>query len=228
VKTLNWIGWMSGVGLIAISAPTFASTSAPAAAPAVSTNQQVAETQQQQQDLLLQPQQKNQQHQNQQNGKPQQQQNHQSQQQPQQQKQSQQNNRSRQLAQPAQQKQPQQNQQSHHYDWAAYQPGHRPPQWQQYRRDFNPRPYQVNRQAERRYHWQPYVQPRGWYAQRWVYGQILPIVFWGREYWLDNYVQFGLIDPPYGYVWVRDGDDALLVDVETGQILSVQCGVFYS
>ena len=61
-----------------------------------------------------------------------------------------------------------------------------------------------------------------------VYGQILPVIFWGREYWLDNYVQFGLIDPPYGYVWVRDRDDALLVDVETGRILSVQYGVFYS
>jgi Ni/Co efflux regulator RcnB len=36
----------------------------------------------------------------------------------------------------------------------------------------------------------------------------------------------GLIDPPYGYVWVRYGPDALLVNVENGLILSVMYGVF--
>ena len=35
------------------------------------------------------------------------------------------------------------------------------------------------------------------------------------------------MDPPYGYVWVRYGDDALLVDVDTGEILRVVYGVFY-
>ena len=118
--------------------------------------------------------------------------------------------------------------QTHRYDWTAYQPGHRPPQWQQHRANFNPHPYQWNRTSNQRYHYQHYVQPRGWYYQRWVYGQILPGLFWGRDYWLANYYGFGLIDPPYGYVWVRNGDDALLVDVENGQILSVEYGVFYS
>src|SRR5579862_8986991 len=37
-----------------------------------------------------------------------------------------------------------QNQQGHRYDWAAYQPGQRPPQWQQYNQGFNPRPYEVD------------------------------------------------------------------------------------
>jgi hypothetical protein len=114
-----------------------------------------------------------------------------------------------------------------HYDWKEYQPGHRPPQWQQYHQNFDPHRYETNRNSDRRYRWQNYVQPPGWYSHRWVYGERMPPAFWGRNYWLDNYPEFGLMDPPYGYVWVRYGDDALLVDVEDGQVLSVVYGVFY-
>ena len=126
----------------------------------------------------------------------------------------------------------QQNSQSHpqnpRYDWTSYQPGHQPAQWQQHQQGFNPRAYEINGDSRNRYHWQHYVQPRGWYYQRWVYGQTLPMAFWGREYWLDGYANFGLIDPPYGYVWVRYGDDAMLLAVASGLILSAQYGVFYS
>jgi Ni/Co efflux regulator RcnB len=126
----------------------------------------------------------------------------------------------------------QQNGQSHtqnpHYDWTAYQPGHQPAQWQQHQQDFNPRAYEINGDSENRYHWQHYVQPRGWHYQRYAYGQTLPPAYWGREYWLDGYSQFGLINPPYGYVWVRYGNDAMLLSVISGLILSVQYGVFYS
>jgi hypothetical protein len=114
------------------------------------------------------------------------------------------------------------------YDWAAYQQGHQPPQWQQYHKDFNPHPYQWNRTSNQRYHNQSYQRPHGWYAQRWVYGQILPTLFWSQPYWLTAYYNFGLIDPPYGYVWVQNGNDALLVNVQSGQILSVEYNVFYS
>jgi hypothetical protein len=114
------------------------------------------------------------------------------------------------------------------YDWTAYRPGHQPPQWQQYHRDFNPHSYQWNRTSNQRYHYQTYQRPHGWYAQRWTYGQILPRLFWSQNYWLTGYYNFGLIDPPYGYVWVQNGNDALLVDVQNGQILSVQYSVFFS
>jgi hypothetical protein len=33
--------------------------------------------------------------------------------------------------------------------------------------------------------------------------------------------------PPYGYEWVCYGDDALLVNVYTGEILQVVYGLFY-
>ena len=122
----------------------------------------------------------------------------------------------------------QQHNDNHRYNWASYRPGQRPPEWDQYHRNFNPRDYEWARQAERRYHWEPYRAPYGWYYQQWGYGQYLPTAFWVRDYWLDTYWNFGLIDPPYGYVWVRYGPDALLVDVATGQILSVEYGVFYT
>jgi len=114
------------------------------------------------------------------------------------------------------------------YDWSAYRPGHQPPQWQQYHRDFNPHSYQWNRTSNQRYHYQTYQRPHGWYAQRWVYGQILPRLFWSQNYWLTGYYNFVLIDPPYGYVWVQNGNDALLVDVQNGQILSVEYSIFFS
>lgn len=56
---------------------------------------------------------------------------------------------------------------------------------------------------------------------------ILPRLFWGRQYWIDSYWQFGLANPPYGYVWVRYSNDALLVNVATGRILSVEYDLFY-
>jgi Ni/Co efflux regulator RcnB len=52
-------------------------------------------------------------------------------------------------------------------------------------------------------------------------------MFWGRDYWLMDYWLYSLSPPPYGYVWVRYGDDALLIDQGTGEIAEVIYGVFY-
>jgi Ni/Co efflux regulator RcnB len=51
-------------------------------------------------------------------------------------------------------------------------------------------------------------------------------MFWARHHWLLDYGLFALSPPPYGYVWVRDGDDALLIDQRTGAIVEVVYGVF--
>jgi len=114
-----------------------------------------------------------------------------------------------------------------HWDWHVYVPGHRPPDWDAHRANFDRDYWQRNFNAARRYHWRAYVRPHGWYEHRWVFGEILPTLFWTRDYWIDSYTDFGLEDPPYGYVWVRDGDDALLINVETGRILRVVYDVFY-
>lgn len=87
--------------------------------------------------------------------------------------------------------------------------------------------YRRNFSAPHRYHFGVYRRPSGWYAHRWVYGERVPRGWYGRDYWIGNYVSFGLIGPPDGYQWVRVGDDALLVDVDTGEVLQVEYGVFY-
>ncbi len=95
------------------------------------------------------------------------------------------------------------------------------------RHTFDRNAYQRNGSAARRYHYGTYVRPSGWYYRRWTYGQALPAMFWGRNYWISSWANFGLMAPPFGYQWVRYGDDAILVDASTGQILQVQYGVFY-
>lgn len=117
-------------------------------------------------------------------------------------------------------------QQNPRYDWRHYNPGHRPPDYQRHR-NFDRRAWEHNRQASRRYRWNRYQQPHGWNYQRWTFGMILPSLFWTRQYWIGNYYQFGLANPPYGYVWVRYGNDALLVSVANGHILQVVYGLFY-
>ncbi len=112
------------------------------------------------------------------------------------------------------------------FNWNTYRPGVRPPDWNRYR-NFDARAYQRNFRAERRYRWVPYVRPPGWYYRTWVFGDIFPRPFWARDYWITDYWQFGLMNPPYGYVWVRYGSDAVLVDVQTGRILRVVYSVFF-
>jgi len=104
--------------------------------------------------------------------------------------------------------------------------GTRPPNWSNYPRTFDRGTYQRNRSATRRFHWQSYNQPSGYYYRRWVFGQIFPRIFWAQDYWLTDYWMFDLPVPPYGYVWVRYGDDALLIDKRTGVVLQVVYGLF--
>lgn len=94
-------------------------------------------------------------------------------------------------------------------------------------RNFDRRHYQRNAWAQHRFRKGYYHRPPGWYYRRWTYGQILPFAFFARDYWLNDWYDYDLPVPPYGYEWVRYGDDAILVDVRTGMILQVIYGVFY-
>jgi len=96
------------------------------------------------------------------------------------------------------------------------------------RRDFsNYRNYHQNFRASQRFRAGPYRRPPGYFARRWSWGQTLPSFFWTREYWLTDFYDYGLPPPPYGAIWVRVGDDALLIDQYTGEIIEVDYGVFY-
>jgi Ni/Co efflux regulator RcnB len=102
-------------------------------------------------------------------------------------------------------------------DFAMRGPGGRP-DFDRFHRNFT---------APRRFHINVYQRPRGWYSHRWVYGEILPSLFWASEFWLTDYYDFGLEPPPPGTVWVRDGDDAILIDRFSGEIIEVAYNVFY-
>ena len=86
--------------------------------------------------------------------------------------------------------------------------------------------YNHNFVAQNGYHIGPYHGPRGFSYRRWSYGDMLPRVFWGRNYWLTDFWLFGLDVPPMGYEWVRYGPDALLVDVSNGEVVQVIYGRF--
>jgi Ni/Co efflux regulator RcnB len=86
--------------------------------------------------------------------------------------------------------------------------------------------YQHNFRAARSFHIGPYHRPAGWRAHTWTFGEILPRAYWAPQFILADYWLFALEVPPAGYEWVRDGSDALLISVDTGEILQVEYGVF--
>ena len=96
------------------------------------------------------------------------------------------------------------------------------------RRDFSGvRNYHRNFRAERRFRMPVYRRPQGWYAHRWAWGEFLPRFFWTSDYWIIDYGIYGLPPPPSGAIWVRVGDDALLIDRFNGAIIEVAYGIFY-
>lgn len=90
--------------------------------------------------------------------------------------------------------------------------------WQQYRRNFH---------SPKRFRAGAYHGPRGYHYQRWSYGQRLPSIYYARSFWLLDAIAYGLFAPPPGLIWVRYGNDALLVDQYTGEIVQVRYDVFY-
>ncbi len=91
----------------------------------------------------------------------------------------------------------------------------------------NFRDYHRGFNAQRRFRAPTYRRPNGWFDRRWTFGEILPSLFWGQQYWLNNYMSYDLPLPPPGTVWVRYGSDALLIDRYSGEIITVQYRVFY-
>lgn len=71
-----------------------------------------------------------------------------------------------------------------------------------------------------------FVYPDGYGYRRWGIGAFLPSVFLGSGYYFNDYYRFGFAPPPYGFRWVRNGPDLLLVNVRDGRIRDVRYGVF--
>ncbi len=85
----------------------------------------------------------------------------------------------------------------------------------------------LNVQASRHFHNGDYRVPVGYQSRHWGYGDRLPRTYFVRDYWINDFMMFGLFAPPTDLIWVRVGDDALLVDRYSGDIVQVQYGVFY-
>jgi Ni/Co efflux regulator RcnB len=81
--------------------------------------------------------------------------------------------------------------------------------------------------APRHYHHGTYRRPSGYYVHRWTLGEFLPALFFAQNYWIDDYSDFDLSDPPEGTHWVRYGNDALLIDEDSGEVIQVVYGIFY-
>jgi hypothetical protein len=72
-----------------------------------------------------------------------------------------------------------------------------------------------------------YYDPYGWNYRRFSIGFDLWPSYYGSNYWLNDPWQYRL-PPAYGpYRWVRYYDDALLVNIYTGQVVDVIYNVFW-
>jgi Ni/Co efflux regulator RcnB len=61
----------------------------------------------------------------------------------------------------------------------------------------------------------------------WGYGAYIPRSFLIDSFFLSDFYDYGLGEPPYGCEWVQDGPNALLIDEYTGQVLQVVPDAFY-
>jgi Ni/Co efflux regulator RcnB len=71
-----------------------------------------------------------------------------------------------------------------------------------------------------------FVAPRGYTYTRYVPGQHVNSELLGTSYMLTSYGDYALEAPPSGLKWIRVGNDALLVDPSTGEVVQSDYGLF--
>ena len=77
------------------------------------------------------------------------------------------------------------------------------------------------------YNLSPYYDPYGWGYRRFSIGVSIGSGYYGSNYWLNDPWSYRL-PPAYGpYRWVRYYDDALLVNIYTGQVVDVINNFFW-
>lgn len=64
-----------------------------------------------------------------------------------------------------------------------------------------------------------YHVPDQYYGHRWMRGEYLPRMFY--DYRIYDYDAYGLPVPPYGCAWFFVGEDAVLIDLGSGEVLDV-------
>ncbi len=95
-------------------------------------------------------------------------------------------------------------------------------------RRFDPRWFPREVFPDHHYRWRGGwgYQP-GFFRHHWVYGEYLPWGWWGAQWLIDDYDDYDLPPPPWGYEWVRVGGDAILIDVDNGLVVEVVPSLFY-
>ena len=107
-------------------------------------------------------------------------------------------------------------------------------------RDGNYRRWTDNWRHDRRYDWRRwrdshrslfrlggYYDPFGWSYRRWSLGSFLFPSYYGSRYWLNDPWHYRL-PPAYGpYRWVRYWDDAIMVNIYTGEVVDVIHNFFW-
>jgi len=110
----------------------------------------------------------------------------------------------------------------------AYQYGGRSPQWNTNWR--NDRSYDWRRYRDQHrsiFRIGVYYDPFGWGYQRYNIGWRLYPAYYEQNYWLTDPYMYDLPPAPYPLQWVRYYDDALLVNVFTGQVVDVMYDFFW-
>jgi Ni/Co efflux regulator RcnB len=82
--------------------------------------------------------------------------------------------------------------------------------------------------ATKHYNAGVYVGPSGYSYSRYSVGMRAPKMFLGGHYVVAHYSTYGLETPPMGLTWIRVGDDALLIDGNTGEVVQADYGLFGS
>lgn len=79
--------------------------------------------------------------------------------------------------------------------------------------------------ARQSYYAPRYAAPYGYRYAQYSVGSYLPRGYYGSSYYVD-YRPYGLSPPPYGYTWVRVGNDVYLTSTRTGLIAEVIYSLF--
>ncbi len=88
------------------------------------------------------------------------------------------------------------------------------------------RQYTRTTTATKHYDAGAFVGPSGYSYQRYTVGMRTPKILLGGHYELSNYSVYGLDTPPAGLSWIRVGNDALLIDGNTGEVVQADYGLF--
>jgi Ni/Co efflux regulator RcnB len=106
--------------------------------------------------------------------------------------------------------------------------------WDRHRNDWSNHPnYWDNRRHDRRdyaryrYNYGYYRAPHGYNHRVWHRGDHLPRAYYGSSYVVYDWRPYRLYAPPYGYHWVRVGNDVLLTALATGIVLDVLYNIWY-